>query len=448
MASAELAEARGLLAAEWLTRSPQSPADIREFYRVSSQLAGDLHAWHNTPERQLMTDMLVHVATQAGSGKGILDVGCGTGHDLGALRAAGFEQLMGVEPNDNLREMLLSEGFYVQPTLLAIDVPKADLIVCVDVLEHVNNPEGFLSIIAENAKLGTLLFEATATHDHETPLHLKANRGWHPGRCLERNGWWLVDTAEAADRVRVWERRAFQDTQHASLLACVYRSIGTSTHNAILSLLQGNSGWRERLLAGDGLIARSRSRITSSWWAETNDDVFLMVDDDVAFTAEDAEHLVDLVRDGKDIVCGAYPVHNGAHFAIKMLPGQQNETIAFGAGEPIEIRYAATGFMAVHRRVIDALVPTLPMCEPWSFLPFFQAMVVEDEVTGDHTLLSEDWGFCEMARRLGFRVWLDPRAILGHESSIPVSVRNMHIIQAAVQANQATTQEGSPNGRA
>jgi hypothetical protein len=90
--------------------------------------------------------------------------------------------------------------------------------------------------------------------------------------------------------------------------------------------------------------------------------------------------------------------------------------------------------MAVHRKVIDALVPTMPLCQPWSFYPLFQAMIVHDEVTGDDLHVSEDWGFCELARRLGFKVWLDPQAILDHASQIPVSVRNMGLIKQAVNA--------------
>lgn len=443
-----LARARESLAEEWRARDPKTPADVAEFYRTAKGIRGDLDAWHATPERQLATDMLVQVATMS-QAKIAVDIGCGGGHDLRALRSAGVPELYGVEPNDALRAHAQSIAW---TTASVADVPleRADLLVCIDVLEHVPEPEAFLEGIATRAKIGALLFESTATDDHDTPLHLKANRGWHPGRCLERHGWWVVDRAERADRadrVRVWERKAETGPQSASILACIYRSMSPATHDAILGLLMGNPSWRERVKAGDGLIPRSRSIIATGWWAETNDDVFLMVDDDVTFTSTDAERLVALCRDGHDIICGAYPVHNGEHFAIRAFPG--HDAIAFGAGEPVEIQYAATGFMAVHRRVIDALVPTLPLCEPWSFYPFFQAMVVRDEVTGDNLHVSEDWGFCEMARKLGFKVWLDPQAILDHASQIPVSVRNMGLIREAIQRlhGSPVAQEGQANGR-
>lgn len=423
----ELEAARARLADEWRARDPRTPADIAEFYRTATGLQDDLDEWHATPARKQATELLVQVAKMS-EAKVVVDIGAGAGHDLKALRDATDAELWGVELNVQLWNRW-SEIAY--PTHLIEDAPieRADLLVCMDVLEHVPDPESFLSGIATRAKVGALLFEATATHDDGTPLHLKDNRGWHPGRCLESNGWWIVDRA---DRIRVWERKAETGTQHASILACIYRSMSPATHDAILELLLGNTAWRERVKSGDGLIPRSRSIITSSWWAETSDDVFLMVDDDVTFSRQDAERLVELCRNGYDIICGAYPVHNGEHFALKMLPGM--DTIEFGAGEPIEIRYAATGFLAVHRKVIDALIPTMPLCQPWSYWPLFQTLIVQDENTGDHTQVSEDWGFCELARRLGFKIWLDPQAILDHASQIPVSVRNMGLIRQAIKS--------------
>jgi SAM-dependent methyltransferase len=98
-----LAQTRANLAAEWVDRSPATPDDIADFYVSSEALAPDLDAWHDTPERQSWTDMLVHVARESGANR-VVDIGCGGGHDLAALREAspGLE-LYGVEPNDGLR---------------------------------------------------------------------------------------------------------------------------------------------------------------------------------------------------------------------------------------------------------------------------------------------------------------------------------------------------------
>ncbi|HXT34772.1 MAG TPA: methyltransferase domain-containing protein [Chloroflexota bacterium] len=434
-------EARAALAAEWRERDPRTPEEIAAFYRETANYGPDLDAWHRTPERRAITDMIVHVARESGAQR-IIDVGCGAGHDLLAIHAALPDaKLIGVEPNDHLRALLpdaeirrfgrvdgqLSGGAYTCP------VESADLLLCLDVLEHVPDPESFLGGIAQRAKIGCLLFETTASHDTSTPLHLKANWGWHPGRVLERHGWEVIDRS---GRVRVWRRVAEAGRERASLLLCAYRSVSAETMTSILALCAGDQGgWRQRTKTGDALIARSRAIIVTRWYHETNDDVFLMVDDDLVFRPADADRLTELCRAGHDLVCGAYPVHDGGHLACRFYPGTGE--VAFGPEQPIrEIEYAATGFMAVHRRVIEALVADLPLChanQPWGFYPLFAARVVYNEAAGVHEWLSEDWSFCQAAREHGFRCWLDPQTVLTHLGAAGVSVRNMGAFHAALQ---------------
>ena len=428
-----LQQTRERLAREWADRSPEHPEAIAEFYRTTKHLAADLDAWHRTPERESWTQMLVHVARESGA-KRIIDIGAGAGHDLRALRDALPDVLLtGVEPNQALRERLLdADGINGYSSVDYAFVEAADLLVCVDVLEHVVDPETFLGTIAQRAPVGCWLFETCPTHDHSTPLHLEANRGWQPGRVLERHGWRLQDAVE--NHVRVWRRLAKEGRQTASLLLCSYREIATKSVQAIMHTVQGSDGnWRVTIKNGDADIGRSRAIIATQWYHSTNDDVFLMIDSDITFKPADADHVVELCRAGYDIVCGAYPVHNGEHLSLRCLPGQ--DSVEFGTDKPpLEVMYAATGFMAVHRRVIDALVKTMPLChayESWGFYPLFQQPVIRDPDVGGWARLSEDWGFCHLAREHGFRVWMDPTVKLGHQSTFDVSVSNMGLVLEA-----------------
>jgi hypothetical protein len=434
-------EARAALAAEWQTAAPSTPDAIAAFYRHARGLADDLEAWHQTPVRQEATRMLAHVAQQAPRAREqllVVDIGAGAGHDLRAIRdAVPDAELWGVEPSSRLRSRLLAHDLACCPDVGDAPVEDADLLVCVDVLEHIPDPETFLAAIAQRARVGCLLFEMTATHDTGTPLHLAANHGWHPGHVLEQHGWELADTTPSG-RVNVWRRVAATGRERAGLLLCAYRSVSAAALRSIMDLCAGSRAtvgnrWRLRTKTGDALIARSRNILVTSWWRETNDDVFLMVDDDVVFSPADADRLAELCRSGHAIVCGAYPTHNGAHLACR-LPAGVTE-VAFGPGQPpLEILYAATGFMAVHRRVIDALVATLPLChadQPWSFYPLFEARVVEGEAGAEW--LSEDYGFSAAARAHGCGVWLDPQTILQHLGEAGISVRNMAAMKAAVQ---------------
>lgn len=433
-----LDEARAALSQEWRQSNPTTPNEIHRFYRTAAGIANDLDAWHQTPERQLFTDMLVHVAKGAGAQR-IVDIGCGAGHDIIALKQAlPRADIQGVEPNALMRErlgaMFLGDPRVVHDISTA-PIDMADLLVCIDVLEHIPDPETFLGSIAQRAPLGCLLFETTPTHDHSTPLHLEANRGWHPGRVLERHGWTQVDNAD--NRVRVWRRDEEVGRQTSSILLCSYRDIAVGAMQAVMRTVEGSGGlWRFRVKNGDALIGRSRGIIVTKWWAETNDDVFLMLDSDIGYAPQDADHVVELCRSGLDIVAGAYPVHNGQHLSLRLLP-DTGDSVQFGPDQPpLEIMYAATGFMAVHRRVIDAMVKTLPLThafEPWAFYNLFPQTVVPDPYVGGYSLLSEDWGHCQMARSLGFKVWLDRTVKLSHGSMVNVSVNNMAMVYEASQ---------------
>lgn len=427
--SALAEKVRAPLAAEWEARAPSGAAEVLDFYRETEHMDDDLDAFHMHPDRQSWTDAFISIANQAKPNLTI-DIGCGAGHDLRALRAAGIADVRGVEPNKKFRADLAMDDLVVYEDIESTPIEEADLLGCFDVLEHVVGPEVWLGNIARRAKIGCLLMETCATFDIGTPLHLRENRGWKPGHALEAAGWLKVGEQ---GRLRVWQRMQEHAGTQTALLICAYRSISLPTVASILKLLDDPKnplGWRVSL-NGEAGINRSRSIIASRWWAETADDVFLMLDDDIIFSPEDAHRLVELCRNGHDIVCAAYPVRDGGHVALR---GYGKEPFTFGGGlDPVEIRYASTGFLAVHRRVLDALIQKLPLChanQQWSFWPLFDFKTIEDEPAGGHNYLSEDWNFCDMALDAGFKVWLDPSIRIQHLGMVPIHVGNMGAVHA------------------
>lgn len=426
--------ARAALTAEWETRAPGTPSEVLEFYRTSEHLEGDLEAFHAEPGRQQWTAALVHVARNLKANLAV-DIGAGAGHDVRALRTVGVALVHGVEPNDYLRVDLARDGFAMHADVSGAPIEDADLLSCFDVLEHVVDPEAFLGSIANRAKIGAVLIETCATFDLGTPLHLEANRGWRTGRAMEQHGW---EKIADEDRVRVWQRRATTNRLSTSLILCAFRSVSLPTHRSIMKLIQADPinarGWRENQAAEAGLL-RARNIAASLWYTATADDVFLMVDDDIVFEPRDAEHLVDLCRDGHDIIAAAYPVRDGTQLAVRALAGQSTN-IEFGPGmAPREMRHMSTGFFAVHRRVLDALIPRLPLChanQTWAFWPMFDFRVVPDSGAGGFNHLSEDYNFCENAIDAGFKVWLDPTIKLRHLGLVPISVQNMAAMSEAI----------------
>ncbi len=453
-APSELQAAREALAAEWAAAMPPDPTPsmIERFYRTSTQQAPDLEAWHGTPERQSWTAELVKVAVQNQSAR-VIDIGCGLGHDLVALRAARPAAfLFGVEPNTAQRMTVMDQLSGIQTCATVADAPieQADLLVCIDLLEHVPDPETFLGAIAQRAPLGCYLFETTATHQISNPLHLRANVGWRPQRVLDRYGWQLRGEGQGEMRVRIWERTVLEAPPRAALLMCAYRNISVPTVRGMMALQAARvpaaaiyagpgarpdtTPWRVRIRDGDGLITRSRALLLTEWWAETADDVALMVDDDICFGKQDAEYAVELCRETREVVCGAYAVGDGSHFALRLWDDKGPDVIEFGPhSEAINIEYGATGFMAIHRDVVDAVMATVAWVHedaPWAFKPIFE---VGSQPHGDvHFYVSEDWWFSQKVRDLGFEIWLDPRIRLGHLKTMPLTVGNMGLVRDVI----------------
>jgi hypothetical protein len=224
-------------------------------------------------------------------------------------------------------------------------------------------------------------------------------------------------------------------TASTTLIVCAYRSISLPTVGCILRLLSAPapSRWRTQL-GGEAGINRARSIQVSKWYRDTDDDVCLMLDDDIVFDPEDANGIVDRCRSGYDVIAAAYPTADASHLAVRTL----GETaIRFGPDEPpLEMRHVSTGFFAVHRRVIAAMVEHLPECNSntdWRFWPLFGFGWEPDPAAGGYNNLSEDYWFCNKARDLGFRVYLDVSIAIGHDVLARLNVINYQLVHRALR---------------
>lgn len=414
-ATPELAATREALAAEWKARDPVGADGIAAFYEESALLAADLDAWHETRERQHWTQAIVTIAQNNGISS-VLDVGAGGGHDLLAIRhELPGVALTAIEPNQLLGRRLEESGIRRLPGTWALEQERFDLVIMVDVLEHIPDPGALLACVLEHVPDGGLLVEATATADQTTPLHLPHLDGWMPDELLQAAG---LRPVEQIGRLVVWQRLATARTDMATVIVVAHRDITVPTVECLFELV--GRDWPIAIQYGDALIDRARSKAASIWYRKAETDVMLMIDDDIVFRREDAERVVALAREKRSIACAAYPVGDGGHLASRAWPG---ERLDFGPErEPREIRWPATGFMAVHRDVIEALAKTLPECypgEPDAFWPMFTPFAFE----GNY--LSEDYAFGQRAREAGYPTWLDPRVILIHLKIKGLSVLNM-----------------------
>lgn len=177
-------------------------------------------------------------------------------------------------------------------------------------------------------------------------------------------------------------------------------------------------------MKGDALIDRARSRAASYFMLERpDDDILFFVDDDGVFeTADVLKTIENVANKGMDICGGLVMLKKPqtivqGHIDKNVLFFKDQEVTFKKDAKPVEVHLMGTGFMAIHRRVLQAMIDknVVPFCHPTDlkFWPFFQPFPYEIE-PGRYIYASEDWAFCLRARALGFKVWLDPSIFIRH----------------------------------
>jgi hypothetical protein len=203
----------------------------------------------------------------------------------------------------------------------------------------------------------------------------------------------------------------------AQISVCTWRGIDVPTIQAInLTKKLANPKFDCMFGYGDALISRTRSTEATKFLKHSSmGDVLLFIDTDIVFEPHQAAELATLCHDGYPIVGGLYVTRQTDHpkAAIRLKPGTQIDFS--GSPDPLEIDFASTGFFAIHRKVLEAMAKTMPLCHPGDrheMYPFFMPMTYD--AMGQWEYLSEDWAFCERARQLGFKTFVAPTVCVGH----------------------------------
>lgn len=170
----------------------------------------------------------------------------------------------------------------------------------------------------------------------------------------------------------------------------------------------------------ESLIDRARA-IAATRFLDTDGDILFFLDDDVLFNPSDIIMLSNDCVEKRSIIGGPYMLKKAGN-VLAVRPFDLEKPIIIGkGGELQEMRWVSTGFMAIHRDVLQSLAKTLPKANigrEMELIPMFQPYVHD----GDY--LSEDWAFCQRAADSGFAVWLDGRVVLGHIGSHIFSALN------------------------
>ena len=191
-------------------------------------------------------------------------------------------------------------------------------------------------------------------------------------------------------------------------------------------------------MMNESLITRARNRIAYDFLA-TDATHLMFIDADIGFNPND---IVEMVKRDVDICCGLYPKkeiswgrvtqavqmgvpphelkdHTGT-FVVNLV---NNERIEVKVNELMEITNGGTGFMLIKREVFEALADKVPeytndmylstdVVEKPNMIKEFFTTSIDPEA--NNRLLSEDYHFCKLARKNGFKIHAAPWVELSH----------------------------------
>jgi hypothetical protein len=196
----------------------------------------------------------------------------------------------------------------------------------------------------------------------------------------------------------------------------------------------------------ESLITRARNYCVDEFLRHKDFTHLMFIDSDIGFSPNDVLALAALSDpDGdKDIICGPYPkkciswekikqaVDAGkaepdanaleryvGDYVLNPAPGETRIMI----NEPCEVLEGGTGFMMIQRKTLEKFAEAYPQqlyypdhVRTKSFdgsrpiTAFFDTIIDDDS----KRYLSEDYMFCQWARRIGLKVWLCPWMQLAH----------------------------------
>lgn len=223
----------------------------------------------------------------------------------------------------------------------------------------------------------------------------------------------------------------------------MYGGMATGSYTSSLMqtptcLSQHGIGMLYAHMMNESLITRARNGLTKNFLDIPEATHLMFIDADIGFNPND---IATMVREDVDIICGLYPKkeidwhrvtravqdgvpanelknHTGS-FVVNVLG---NQPLIVETGKIAEIANGGTGFMLIKREVFEFLADKVPQYvrdmysatddvkEPEYIKEFFATSIDED----DGRLLSEDYHFCKLARKHGYKIHIAPWVRLSH----------------------------------
>ncbi len=195
------------LAELWRKLNPQTPAEIRSFYQSTDLYIWELLQWHASARSDVRWNAIYEVigSFPPKTHPRVLDYGCGIGSVALYFAEQGYKVTVADIPGPTLQfayHRFRNRGLLVELIEVKEDLPQLsgpyDILVCLDVLEHVPEPDRLLFHLARNIRKGGIaIIQASFGIAEDWPQHLIGN--WL--RFVPTNNWWLYCKAAGFDDI-------------------------------------------------------------------------------------------------------------------------------------------------------------------------------------------------------------------------------------------------------
>lgn len=174
-----------------------------------------------------------------------------------------------------------------------------------------------------------------------------------------------------------------------------------------------------------------RNRVVEAcYYMEQPWDWLLFVDSDIEFSVQNVIDLLTWAQEdpvARPIVGGTYFSSNGSQFftvayrlnravstgPYESIPVEEvQKMVDNGETGPMAVDALGTGFMAIHRSVIEEMPKVWLKPQPW----FAELVSALDDGTAVH--MGEDLTFCARAQEMGYPIWLHTGVRLIHYKTV------------------------------
>lgn len=204
-----------------------------------------------------------------------------------------------------------------------------------------------------------------------------------------------------------------------------------SLQNLIVTLSKRGHTITTTTVANESLITRARNTIAHKF-LKSDFDALLFIDADHGWNPDD---VAKMIESGEELIGAPYPMKglNWENIRVAALAGKQNleaysgyfainlleKAEDFDSSKPFEVKDIGTGMLFIHRNVFEKIKP---LCNKYRHNSIGDLGIeFGEEVTEyfttfieDGILLSEDYAFCSMWRKLGNKVWAAPWVRITH----------------------------------